>query len=108
MLAISEELEGFVIYGDTSSQVGFCFNAIWKDNNLFIEKLKPCEKNYPTHNLKLIAVVNALKIWRHCLYRSKCEIYSDHKSLKYFFTQKKIKYKDNNDGQSQQNIMTAP
>jgi hypothetical protein len=32
-------------------------------------------------------VVHAIKIWRHYLIRHHCEIYSDHKSLKYIFTQ---------------------
>jgi ribonuclease HI len=45
------------------------------------------EENYPTHDLELAAVVHALKIWRHCLIGHHCEIYSDHKSLKYIFTQ---------------------
>jgi hypothetical protein len=31
-------------------------------------------------------VVHALKIWRHYLIGHRCEIYSDHKSLKYIFT----------------------
>jgi hypothetical protein len=38
----------------------------------------------------LAAVVFVLKIWRHYLYSEKCEIYTDHKSLKYFFTQKEL------------------
>jgi hypothetical protein len=29
--------------------------------------LRPHEKNYPTHDLELAAVVHALKIWRHYL-----------------------------------------
>jgi hypothetical protein len=37
--------------------------------------------------LELAAVVHALKIWRHYLIGHRCEIYSDHKSLKYIFTQ---------------------
>ncbi|WVZ63722.1 hypothetical protein U9M48_013330 [Paspalum notatum var. saurae] len=41
----------------------------------------------PTHNLELAAVVHALKIWRHYLLGNKCDIYTDHKSLKYIFTQ---------------------
>ena len=45
--------------------------------------LKPLEANYPTHDLELGAVVFALKIWRHYLYRVWCTIYIDHKSLKY-------------------------
>jgi hypothetical protein len=43
--------------------------------------------NYPTHDLELAAVVHALKIWRHYLMGKRCELYIDHKSLKYIFTQ---------------------
>ena len=46
-------------------------------------QLKSHEKNYPTHDLELAAIVFALKIWRHFLYGEKCFIYTDHKSLKY-------------------------
>ena len=53
-------------------------------------QLKDYEKNYPTHDLELAAVVFALKIWRHYLYGERCEIYTDHKSLKNFFTQKEL------------------
>jgi hypothetical protein len=51
-------------------------------------KLKRHEVNYPTQDLELALVVYVLKSWRHFLYGSKCELYTDHKSLKYFFTQK--------------------
>ena len=44
-------------------------------------------ENYPTHDLELAAVVHALKIWRHYLMGAHCNIYTDHKSLKYIFTQ---------------------
>ena len=53
-------------------------------------QLKQYEKNYPTHDLELAAVVFALKIWRHYLYGSPCKIFTDHKSLKYIFTQKEL------------------
>jgi hypothetical protein len=49
--------------------------------------LRKHEENYPTQDLELAAVVHALKIWRHYLIGHRCEIYSDHKSLKYLFTQ---------------------
>jgi hypothetical protein len=52
--------------------------------------LKTYERNYPTHDLELAAVVFAFKIWWHYLYGECCEIYTDHKSLKYFFTQKEL------------------
>ena len=34
-------------------------------------QLKPHEKNYPTHDLELAAIVFELKIWRHYLYGEK-------------------------------------
>jgi hypothetical protein len=49
--------------------------------------LRNHEQNYPTHDLELAAVIHALKIWRHHLMGAKCNIYTDHKSLKYIFTQ---------------------
>jgi hypothetical protein len=53
-------------------------------------QLRPHEVNYPTHDLELAAVVFALKGWRYFLYGAKCELYTDHKRLKYFFTQKEL------------------
>jgi hypothetical protein len=53
-------------------------------------QLRKHEENYPTHNLKLATVVQTHKIWRHYLIGHRCEIYSDHKSLKYIFTQNNL------------------
>src|SRR3954467_10229410 len=53
-------------------------------------QLKQHEQNYPTHDLEFAAVVLALKTWRHYLIGNRCEIYSDHKSLKYIFIQKEL------------------
>ncbi|WVZ71138.1 hypothetical protein U9M48_019758 [Paspalum notatum var. saurae] len=55
-------------------------------------QLRDHEKNYPTHDLELAAVVHALKVWRHYLFGQKCDIYTDHKSLKYIFTRDRVKY----------------
>ena len=52
--------------------------------------MKPHERNYPTHDLELADVVFALKAWRHYLYGRRCQIYSDHRSLKYITTQKEL------------------
>jgi hypothetical protein len=49
-------------------------------------QLRKHEVNYPTHDLELAAVVHTLKIWRHSLMGKRCELYTDHKSLKYIFT----------------------
>ena len=53
-------------------------------------QLKPYERNYPTHDLELAAIIFALKIWRHYLYGEKCKIFTDHKSLQYIFTQREL------------------
>ena len=53
-------------------------------------KLKNYEQNYPTHDMELAAVVFALKIWRHYLYGEQFEVFLDHKSLKYIFTQRDL------------------
>jgi hypothetical protein len=52
--------------------------------------LKIHERNYPTHDLELATVVYALKTWRHYLYGQKCDIYTNHKSLKCIFTQSEL------------------
>jgi hypothetical protein len=44
-------------------------------------------EHYLTHDLELLAVVHALKLWRHYLLDNLVHIYTDHKSLKYLFTQ---------------------
>ena len=54
------------------------------------QQLRRHELNYPTHDLELATVVHALKIWRHYLYGQQCDIYTDHKSLKYIFTQNEL------------------
>ena len=53
-------------------------------------QLKNHEQNYPTHDMELAVVVFALKILRHYLYGEQFEVYSDHKSLKYIFTQRDL------------------
>ena len=40
--------------------------------------------------MELAAVVFALKIWRHYLYGTKCQIFTDHKSLQHLFHQKDL------------------
>ena len=83
--------DGFAIYCDASKEGLGC---VLTHNGKFIaygsRQLKPYEKNYPTHDLELAAVVFALKLWRHYLYGVHCKVYTDHKSLKYIFTQKEI------------------
>jgi hypothetical protein len=55
--------------------------------------LRKHEAHYLTHDLELAAVVHALKIWRHYLLGKRCKLYTDHKSLKYIFTQSNLNLK---------------
>ena len=79
--------EGFTIYCDASKEGLDC---VLTQNGKVIaygsRQLKPYERNYPTHDLELAAVIFALKLWRHYLYGVHCKVYTDHKSLKYIFT----------------------
>ncbi|KAH0733004.1 hypothetical protein KY289_004192 [Solanum tuberosum] len=59
-------------------------------NTQKIEALKVHEKNYPTHDLELAAVVFALKIWRHYLYGVHVDVLTNNKSLQYVFSQKEL------------------
>ncbi|WMV25681.1 hypothetical protein MTR67_019066, partial [Solanum verrucosum] len=83
--------EGFVVYCD-ASRVGL--GCVLMQNGKVIayasRQLKVHEKNYPTHDLELAAVVFALKIWRHYLYGIHVDVFTDHKSLQYVFTQKDL------------------
>ena len=53
-------------------------------------QIKVLKKIYPTHDLKLVAVVFAFKSWRHHLYGVHVDVITDHKSLQYVFTQKDL------------------
>ena len=55
--------------------------------------LKVHQKNYPTHDLELAAVVFALKIWRNYLHGVHVDVFTNHKSLQYVFTQKELNLK---------------
>jgi hypothetical protein len=81
----------FVIYCDASKLgLGSFLMQEGKVITYLSRKLRPHEVNYPTHDLELAAVVNALKMWRHYLIRNRCDIYTNYKSLKYIFTQKEL------------------
>ena len=91
VLSLPEENEGFDIYSDASKMgLGAVLMQKGKVIAFASRQLKDYEKNYPTHDLELAAVVFALKIWRHYLYGVRCRIFTDHQSLKYFFTQKDL------------------
>jgi hypothetical protein len=51
------------------------------------KKLKEHERNYATHNLELVSIVHALRMWRHYLIGKKFELRIGHIVLKYLFEQ---------------------
>ncbi|KAL0553440.1 hypothetical protein IC582_007335 [Cucumis melo] len=91
VLTVPDGSGNFVIYSDASKKgLGCVLMQQGKVVAYASRQLKSHEQNYPTHDLELAAVVFALKIWRHYLYGEKIQIFTDHKSLKYFFTQKEL------------------
>ena len=91
ILVILEGNDGYVIYSDALHQgLGCVLMQHGRVMAYASRQLKPHERNYPTHDLELAAVVFALKIWRNYLYGAPCEVYTDHKSLKYIFNQKEL------------------
>ena len=71
-----------------------CANTAWIVIAYVSRQLKSHEKNYPTYDLELVAVIFSLKIWRHYLFGDLVLIYTDHKSLKYIFTQKELNMRE--------------
>ena len=91
ILTLPIEGECFTIYCDASGVgVGCVLMQQGRVIAYASRKLKVHERNYPTHDLELAAVVFALKIWRHYLYGVRCEIYTDHKSLQYVISQRTL------------------
>ncbi|GKA84443.1 putative reverse transcriptase domain-containing protein [Tanacetum coccineum] len=91
ILALPQGAENFIVYCDASHKG---LGAVLMQNEKVIayasRQLKINEKNYTTRDLKLGAVVFALKIWRHYLYRTKCTVFIDHKSLQHILDQKEL------------------
>jgi hypothetical protein len=85
---MSDTEKPFSIYCDASGQGLVC--VLVQDDHVVVyasQQLMKKEANYSTHDLELGVVIHALKIWRHYLMGKRCELYMDHKSLKYIFTQ---------------------
>ncbi|GJZ50258.1 putative reverse transcriptase domain-containing protein, partial [Tanacetum coccineum] len=91
ILPLPEGSEDFIAYCDASIK-GLGVVLMQRDKVIAYasHQLKIHEKNYMTHDLELGAVVFALKIWRHYLYRTKCMVFIDHKSLQHILNQKEL------------------
>ncbi|GJZ14971.1 putative reverse transcriptase domain-containing protein [Tanacetum coccineum] len=91
ILALPEGSENFVVYCDASHKgLGALLMQKEKVIAYASRQLTVHEKNYTTHDLELGAVVFALKMWRQYLYRTKCVVFTDHKSLQHILDQKEL------------------
>ena len=91
VLTMPTESRRYVVYSDASGVGLGC--VLMQDEKVIAygsRQLKRHEQNYPTHDLELETIIYALKLWRHYLYREQFEIFTDHKSLKYIFSQKEL------------------
>ncbi|KAK2423579.1 putative mitochondrial protein [Trifolium repens] len=91
VLVIPDPSKKYIVYCDASHKGLGC--VLMQEGAVVAyasRQLKPHEENYPTHDLELVAIIFALKIWRHHLYGVQFELFSDHKSLKYLFDQREL------------------
>ncbi|GJR88785.1 putative reverse transcriptase domain-containing protein [Tanacetum coccineum] len=91
ILALPEGSEDFVVYCNASHKgLGAVLMQREKVIAYASRQLKIHEKNYTTHDLELGSVIFALKIWRHYLYRTRCTVFTDHKSLQHILDHKEL------------------
>jgi len=77
VLVILDTGKPFEVYCDASLQGLGCVLMQEKKAIAYASRqLKVHERNYPTHDLELAAVVFALKIWRHYLYGAQFQVFS--------------------------------
>jgi len=92
VLIIPDESLPYVVNTDAS---GFAVGATLSQDQgkglqpiaFLSHKMNQHEKNYPVHEQELLAVVVALKEWRHYLHGKKFHVITDHQSLQYLSTQ---------------------
>ncbi|WVZ76698.1 hypothetical protein U9M48_024651 [Paspalum notatum var. saurae] len=86
VLTLPDLTKSFTVYCDASKEGLGC--VLMQEGKVIAyasRQLRKHEVNYPTHDTELAFVMR-----RHYLFGNKCEIYTDHKSLKYIFTQNEL------------------
>ena len=74
IVARKEGLRGFLLQNDYA----ICYES---------QKLNEHKQKYPTHDLESVAIIHALKMWRHYLMGKKLLMNIENMSLKYLFEQ---------------------
>lgn len=80
---VSTDASGYAIGATLSQDQGKGLQPV----AFMSKKMLPAERNYPVHEQELLAVICALKEWRHYLHGNKFKVITDHKSLRYLQTQ---------------------
>lgn len=57
------------------------------------KQLSPAEKNYPTHDKEMLAIIRALHKWRNDLLGAEFEVFTDHRTLEFFNQQRDLSKK---------------
>ena len=88
VLWIADPDGDFIVCTDASKE-GIGGVLLQNDHAIYYEswKLKEHEQNYPTHELELVAIIHALKMWRNYLMGRKFVLKTENMSLKYLFDQ---------------------
>jgi len=91
VLALPKHGEPYKVYTD-ASRVGLGCIPMQRGKVIAYasRQLRKHEDNYPTHDLEMAVVIFVLKIWKSYLYGGKVQVFMDHKSLKYIFTQPEL------------------
>ena len=98
VLMLLEHAKPFTLITDTSD---YATGAILEQNDAlgrshliayFSKSLQPAKQNYEIHDTELLAIIHALKHFRHYIQGSPHEtrILSDHANLKYFTTKQTL------------------
>jgi hypothetical protein len=95
VLIIPDSTKQFVVVTDAS---GYAVGAaLCQDHGNGLQpcaylshKMNEAEKNYPVHQQEQLAIIHALREWRHYLMGNKFIIRTDHRSLQYLPTQDKL------------------
>ena len=92
VLQLADPERKFFVTTDASDfAIGAVLSQVWDDGEHPIayesRKLNAAEGNYATHEKELLAVIHALRTWRHYLLGNHFVVVTDHNSLKYLHTQ---------------------
>ena len=92
ILQLADTSRELIVTTDASDfAVGAVLSQVWDDGEHPVvyesRKMNAAEVNYATHERELLAIIHALRTWRHDLLGNHFIVVTDHNSLKYLPTQ---------------------